>query len=66
MLGWILIIVVVLAYEAYAIATNEYDTFSEIVWKINKRHWFLRWVLFVALVWVIIHLVFGPCALGIC
>ena len=66
MIGWLLVIAAVFIYEVYAIKTNEYDTFSELFWKVSKKHWVVRVILFVILVWMFVHLVFGPCALGIC
>jgi hypothetical protein len=80
--AWIVIIVIqvavwfaILALEMWALHIDEEDqvTFSRLVWRMFKR-WpktryavgaFIAGVL-VFNVWAFIHLVFGPCAFGIC
>ena len=57
-----------LALEGYAIVTKErvVPTLSRVIfWLKDRWAWFAS-ALFVFLIWLTIHLVWGPCALGIC
>jgi len=63
---WGLWIIAFLVIEGIAIWRNKYDTLSEKVWKVSGRHWVLRAILACAIIWALVHLVGGECALGIC
>ena len=63
---WALWIAAFFVIEGYAIWRNEYDTLSEKIWKVSKKHWLLRCVLAGLVIWAGVHLVGGECALGIC
>ena len=63
---WGLWIIAFLIIEGIAIWRNDYDTLSEKIWKVSAKHKVFRALLVVTLIWVCIHLVGGPCALGIC
>ena len=65
-LFWVMFLAVGVAYEVWAIVTDKEDTASEQVWKLIARHWILRLILAGVMVWAFIHLVFGPCAFGLC
>ena len=62
---WITWIAVGALIEIYAILTNKYDTLSEKIWKVSKKHWVLRIAILLTTIWATIHLT-GECALGIC
>jgi hypothetical protein len=66
MILWILWIIAFFLIEGYAIKTNKYDTLSEKIWKVSKKHWVLRLSVIVVIIWAAIHLIGGECALGIC
>ena len=59
---WILAFFII---EGIAIWRNEYDTLSEKVWNVNKKHKVLRAITFLLALWAGIHLI-EECALGIC
>jgi hypothetical protein len=54
--------------EGYAIATKErvVPTLSRTIWWIRERHWFWKVLVLVVTGWLVIHLGFGECALGVC
>jgi len=69
------LLVIILLIEVVAIATQEkyYPTFSALVWRIFLRWSWTRYVVGLIIllllafnVWAFFHLVFGPCAFGIC
>ena len=79
MVVWIGVGILVLFYELYAIVTGEekLPTLSRTIW--NLTGWQvklpgpryttvrpLRIALFIFMVWLTIHLVWGPCAFSIC
>ncbi len=80
--AWIVIIIIqaavwfaILALEIWAIHIDEEDqiTFSRMMWRMFKRWPKTRYAvgafivgMIVFNVWAFVHLVFGPCALGIC
>ena len=64
--GYLLFIIPLIIYEVYAIKTNKYDTISELIWKAGKFHWVFRLITFLICAWLLIHLVVGECAFGIC
>jgi len=66
MILWILWIIAFFLIEGYAIKTNKYDTLSEKIWKVQKKHWVFRLIAFVVIIWAGIHLLGYECALGIC
>ena len=51
--------------EGYAIIFNKYDTLSEKIWRVGKKHWSLRVLTIIITIWAVFHLS-GECALGIC
>ena len=63
---WGLWIAAFFIIEGYAIWRNKYDTLSEKIWKVSGRHWILRVALAGGILWALVHLVGGECALGIC
>ena len=63
---WGLWIVAFFIIEGIAIWRNDYDTLSEKIWKVSKKHWVFRVALALVISWAFIHLVGGECALGIC
>ena len=63
---WGLWIAAFFVIEGIAIWRNKYDTLSEKIWKVSKKHWVLRTILAVLIGWAFIHLVGGECALGVC
>ena len=63
---WGLWIAAFLVIEGYAIWKNKYDTLSEKIWKVSKKHWAIRVALAGGIIWAFIHLVGGECAFGIC
>jgi len=62
---WGLWIIAFFFIEGYAIFTNKYDTLSEKIWRVGKKHWSLRVLTVIITIWVVFHLS-GECALGIC
>ncbi len=80
--GWMIVVplqamllIVILALELWSIASEEEDhiTFSRLMWRMFHRWPWTRWitgaiiVLMVAFnAWAFVHLIFGPCAWGIC
>ncbi len=79
MVVWIGVGILVLFYEGYALLTKEKNlpTLSRTIWKLTSWEVTLpgprpttikplRIALFFFMVWLTIHLVLGPCALGIC
>lgn len=69
------LLVIILLIEVIAIATQEkyYPTFSALVWRIFQKWSWTRYVVGLIIllllafnVWAFFHLVFGPCAFGIC
>ncbi len=79
MIVWVGFGILFLVYETYAIATKEktVPTLSRTIWRLTSwqvklpgpRYTTvrpLRIALFVFMVWLTIHLVWGPCAWGIC
>lgn len=52
--------------EYVAIRTNKYDTLSEKFWKVGHGHWAIRATWALVFGWGFFHIVFGPCAFGIC
>ena len=63
---WALWILAFFFIEGVAIWRNKYDTLSEKIWKVSKKHWLWRLALAGLVIWAGVHLVFGECALGIC
>ena len=63
---WALWILAFFFIEGVAIWRNNYDTFSEKIWKVTGKHWVRRAVLALLIGWAFVHLVGGECALGIC
>ena len=80
MIVWFGLGVLFLIYEIYAIVTKEkkFPTLSRTIWKlISWTLWWtvggvefqvypLRMLLLVFMIWLTIHLVWGPCAFGLC
>ena len=79
MVVWVGVGILVLFYELYAIITKEdkLPTLSRTIWKLTSWEVTLlgpryttikplRIALFFFMVWLTIHLAFGPCALGVC
>lgn len=81
MIVWFGFAALFLIYEGYAILTKERytPTLSRTIWRLTDwTLWMriadlgemrikpLRWLLFAIMAWATIHLVFGPCAFGIC
>ena len=64
--GYLLFLIPLAIYETYAILTNRYLTISEIIWKAGKAHWLWRVLTAIICIWLLIHLVIGECAFGIC
>ena len=63
---WLIWLVVGIAYEIWAIVTNKDDTLSERVWWWIARHPITRVLVGLFLIWAFFHIVWGPCAFGIC
>ncbi|MHA2265259.1 MAG: hypothetical protein ACXAEN_22950 [Candidatus Thorarchaeota archaeon] len=63
---WLFWLIVGITYEVYGIVTDKYDTLSERVWNWIGRHWVLRVAFIIFWIWAFIHIVWGPCAWGIC
>lgn len=79
MIVWGGLLVLFLFYEGYALATREKNvpTLSRTIWRLTSWEVTLpgprytkikplRIALFFFMVWLTIHLVGGPCALGLC
>ncbi len=79
MVVWGGLLVLFLFYEGYALFTKEKSlpTLSRTIWKLTSWEVTLpgprytkikplRIALFFFMVWLTIHLVLGPCALGVC
>ena len=79
MIVWVGFGILFLVYETYAIATKEktVPTLSRTIWRLTSWQVTLpgprpttvrplRVLLFGFMVWATIHLVWGPCAWGIC
>lgn len=80
--GWLvliplqaLLLIVFLVLELWSISSEEEDhiTFSRMMWNMFHRWPWTRWLvgaIIVAMiafdVWAFFHIVFGPCAFGIC
>jgi hypothetical protein len=63
---WLFWLAIGICYELYAIITDKVDTLSERVWAWLGKHWIFRVAFIGFWVWAFIHIVFGPCAFGIC
>ena len=77
MIVWAGLLVLFLFYEGYGLITKKLPTLSETIWKLTSWEVTLpgprsttikplRIALFFFMVWLTIHLVGGPCALGVC
>jgi hypothetical protein len=63
---WLFWLAIGVVYELYAIIADKVDTLSERVWYWLGKHWIIR-VAFIAFwTWAFIHIIFGPCAFGVC
>jgi hypothetical protein len=63
---WLIWLAIGIVYELYAIITDKVDTLSERVWYWLGKHWIFRVAFIGFWVWAFIHIVFGPCAFGVC
>lgn len=63
---WLFWLLVGIAYEAYGISTDKVDTLSERVWYWIGKYWPVRLAFVLFWIWAFVHIVFGPCAFGIC
>lgn len=63
---WLFWLAIGVCYELYAIITDKVDTLSERVWYWLGKYWILRVAFILFWIWAFIHIVFGPCAFGIC
>ena len=68
MVLWGGVLILFLFYEAAAIVTKEkeFPTLSRTIWWIHKKYPMVRLLTAAILIWLFVHLVWGPCALGIC
>ena len=68
MIVWAGVLVLFLFYEGYAIIIKErkYPTLSRIIWELHAWYPPLRILTAAILIWLFIHLIFGPCAFGLC
>lgn len=57
-----------LTYEALAIIDNSDDslTISQWLWRVVGESLVLRALVGLFLLWLLLHITFGPCAFGIC
>ena len=62
---WTVWIAAFFCIEGYALITNKYDTLSEKIRYVNKKHWTLRVITFLTCLWAGVHL-YQECALGMC
>ena len=68
MIVWAGVAVLFLFYEAYALITRERDTptLSRTIWWLFKKYPPVRLLTAAIFIWGFVHIIWGPCALGIC
>jgi hypothetical protein len=68
MIVWVGFAALFLIYEGYALATRERNTptLSRTIWWLHKEYPAVRLLTAGVIIWAFFHLVFGPCAFGIC